>query len=1701
MPALAPLGFRSGIAGLEARDRGNDVGISVSGGAGRLFAACGLLAGAALAAAGGAAAATTSTPVLGSKGQSEQTCLQFLVFAVGQAENCTYGGVVFGIPTPFGESTGPFTVNYFYDSVATPQAFSVAEGNPNPFTPTFGDAKIQQRITGSVTIDDNDTPGNGADDRISFSLTFRSPGSGSIIRWLGANLVERYGSMSQTLAPTTVSRATPNLQGGFDYEIASRGFPPLLLFNAPGNDPSNGRTIGTVESVGSFTVSPTPDPLRWTPWPARLNPADPSTHVGFGSLEDNLGPRTTGSLTGSLETGQVDCRDPVPPPATGNCTNSKSAFSPLARGPNNAPGTPLGVTAEDVGFDQLLLKVSTNAAGRVVSVAGFDVQESQNFGANLACGSDPGATIRCNTWTTGYFTLAGVDAVDDGPFRVPNETPVELEVLVNDVNFLDPVTVTIPTPPLRGTAVVLGSPGNASGIVIEYTGSPGELGTDSFVYQVTDAVGNSDTATVSVEILDFSVGNDFATTRLNTPVDISVGANDIGFGPSTVVTINDDFSAGGSAVVTAGNGGPASGIVVRYTPVAPLGTPTYTETFTYDITDGDLLEGTGTVTVTVTNNVPAAVGGLVTVSTVGRAPTDSTGTFTVPGPGGVLGDAPVEIVVTNPPVNGTATITGNTITYAIAGATFFAGADVFNYQITDVDGETATAEVEVSVPNAVPVLPAGQIFVEQGRTSRPFRPALTFGNGSPGQHVLAITQQAQNGTCALTAGDGSGSVTYQGNAGFSGTDTCQIRLTDGNGDAATATVTITVAPVNEVTGRVGGASSTDAWSLLLLGGVLWYRRRRVALRARLTAAVAVALLPAVPLQAQDGGQDTPGPASPAPSGGVGEIIVTARKVAENLKDVPLSITVFDSATIAAAGINNLYDVAELTPGLSFFNAFGENLPIPVIRGVAPTDIFGQNNAAVFIDGVFISGREGINFSQLDFERIEVVKGPQSAQYGRTAFSGALNYVTKDPGDEFDAKIQAEAGNFGRQRGRVMLSGPILGETLTGRVNFQYDEWDGSYKNPLSDVDVGGYRYRSWQSKLLWKPVDDLRVSLAYYKSNDEIDDPAAVSLPANCEDRVDNTPEVRLQDFCGRVPRIRDVPTQQGSNRIKKVAQATGENRLLDRAILRGDWDVMGSGFTVTSLTGFLKTVQNNVADFGNNMGNDLPFLYCIGLPESPAVPNSCAENPANLRHFSGLYNPNADDRTDEWSQEFRFSSPQDQRLRYGGGLYVFSSKFTAGPGAQIATVPLPDLGPGAQPGLAPFDPSAPNFAVGTAIFWNTFTPDGGRDPLLRTVLREDTDSWAVFASADYDITDRLTALTEIRYVQESQVRRQYLYALCVNRTTPECGDDRFDLRVPNAAQVVRGSARFDSLIGRVGLRFRINDDWMVYGSIAEGEKPGGLRLVNANLVDNDGELIPIVVTNDFEPEKLTAYELGVKGVLFDRLSIDAAVFYNDWREIVLRQLQETDPATGGRLEQPVGFNVNAGDARVLGFELSTSLQITDRWRAGATLGWVDAELQNAAQDQFQTYPTFAPDGDVSGNKLLRQPEWDASASLSYDREFASDWKWYARGDVTYQSGVYVGNNNQSWLPDRTYVNARLGFRSARYTVEFWGRNLFNNEDPIAAFRDIFFTNTDSVVPPYTDLGPRPGFDKFPPLRYTVTYPRLRQVGINFEMRFGSIAQ
>jgi len=193
---------------------------------------------------------------------------------------------------------------------------------------------------------------------------------------------------------------------------------------------------------------------------------------------------------------------------------------------------------------------------------------------------------------------------------------------------------------------------------------------------------------------------------------------------------------------------------------------------------------------------------------------------------------------------------------------------------------------------------------------------------------------------------------------------------------------------------------------------------------------------------------------------IDEIIVTARKKEENLQDVPVSVTAFTRESIERRGIRRIGDIAKLTPSLQFDESFAQSDTRIVIRGLSPTR--GRQNVAVLVDGIDLSseaitssgGSLLVNTRLLDVERIEVLKGPQIALYGRSAFNGALQYITKEPADEFEADIRVDLNAENQFNGDASVSFPVLGEALGVRVNGSVWDNQGFYDNELTGNSVG-----------------------------------------------------------------------------------------------------------------------------------------------------------------------------------------------------------------------------------------------------------------------------------------------------------------------------------------------------------------------------------------------------------------------------------------------------------------------------------------------------------------------------------------------------------------------------------------------------------------------------------------------------------------------
>ena len=225
-----------------------------------------------------------------------------------------------------------------------------------------------------------------------------------------------------------------------------------------------------------------------------------------------------------------------------------------------------------------------------------------------------------------------------------------------------------------------------------------------------------------------------------------------------------------------------------------------------------------------------------------------------------------------------------------------------------------------------------------------------------------------------------------------------------------------------------------------------------------------------------------------------EITVTARKRTESLQEVPLTVTAFTADAIERSGIRNVQDVAKLTPGLSWDKGFAPQDTRPNIRGLPTTR--GRPPIGILLDGIDISsesiatagGSSMMNMKLVDVERIEVVKGPQSALYGRVAFGGAINYVSKKPNleqTEGNALLDVATDSLYEVRGAVNL--PLSDGHMALRLNGVYSDFDGFYKNEVSGEKLGGWKTQGVAAALRFAPTDAVDFTLRMSYSDDEME--------------------------------------------------------------------------------------------------------------------------------------------------------------------------------------------------------------------------------------------------------------------------------------------------------------------------------------------------------------------------------------------------------------------------------------------------------------------------------------------------------------------------------------------------------------------------------------------------------------------------------------
>ncbi len=191
-----------------------------------------------------------------------------------------------------------------------------------------------------------------------------------------------------------------------------------------------------------------------------------------------------------------------------------------------------------------------------------------------------------------------------------------------------------------------------------------------------------------------------------------------------------------------------------------------------------------------------------------------------------------------------------------------------------------------------------------------------------------------------------------------------------------------------------------------------------------------------------------------------EIVVTARMRAENLQEVPVTVSVFTAADIDQIGVSSMRDYAQLVPNFFLVETQNSSFAFVNIRGITQMRNLDPS-VAIMIDGVLSTNPISMSQELFDIEQIEVLKGPQGALYGRSAVGGAINITTKRPTNEFEGFVRVGLGDGDASKLQASISGPLVEDRVFGRLSASFYDADGWRDN----VVVGQNPIRSRTNRL------------------------------------------------------------------------------------------------------------------------------------------------------------------------------------------------------------------------------------------------------------------------------------------------------------------------------------------------------------------------------------------------------------------------------------------------------------------------------------------------------------------------------------------------------------------------------------------------------------------------------------------------------------
>lgn len=689
-----------------------------------------------------------------------------------------------------------------------------------------------------------------------------------------------------------------------------------------------------------------------------------------------------------------------------------------------------------------------------------------------------------------------------------------------------------------------------------------------------------------------------------------------------------------------------------------------------------------------------------------------------------------------------------------------------------------------------------------------------------------------------------------------------------------------------------------------------------------------------------------------------EIIVTARRRDEQLKDVPVAVTALSSERLEETGATDITTLQQQTPNATVQVARGSNSTlISFIRGVGQQDpLWGfEPGVGLYVDDVYVARPQAAVLDIFDIERIEVLRGPQGSLYGRNTVGGAIKYVTSRLSQDAEATIRGAYGSYNQID--LIASGSVpLTDSFRVGAAFANLTRDGYGSNLNTGAEHYNKDVSAFRVSAEFTPRDEVFFRLAYDRTQD------------------DSSPRHGHRELAGVGPGAGSPDSVYDT-----YAGVGDENSVESEGLsFTGQVDV-SEHWTFKSITAWREGRTDTVIDFDNTPAPtlDIPAYYA----------------------------------DDQFTQEFQFQFNYDRIQGVFGVFYLDASAEGA------------------------FDTVLGNLGI-----------------VIGTGGVVETESVALFADVNLDLTERLHLGLGIRYTEDSKTgtvfRANYLGA---TRSPLLGGAVRAPLLVRSD---YTNDRTFDDISPRVALSYDFSDAITGYASWSSGFKSGGFDM------RGDAILTPDTV-DGYDSETVDSYEIGLKGRA-GPLSFSSSVFYNQYED---QQVTTQVPAVGGI----ASFVDNVGQSTLYGAEFEGSLFLTDNLSANFAVGYLNSEF-----DEFLRYNlTTMVYEDISDLVVLQNaPEWTGYFGLTWRSDVAGG-ELVVTPSVSYRGDFSMFEFPNPTLDQEAYALVDLSLiwtaPSERWSLGLFGKNLTDEEYRVGGYNFPGALFNDSIIgyygPPQTVTG------------------------------------